>query len=199
MRLQKLHVTTLAVVWAGVLMLTTAVSTNAQWYRDRERESYRYGFNRGERIDDVVQSLRQQTNQLDRTIGRALSQSYWAGRPEQRRLESQVRRFSNAVDRFAGDYRRSRNRNTMRDDFRVLLSQADRLNNEIRRLDLPSTINNPWWQIRDNVNRVADYYRLPRISSWVTGTGNDSRYDRDRRSDRDRDYDRDRNRNRNRR
>jgi predicted ribosome quality control (RQC) complex YloA/Tae2 family protein len=208
---RRFTVPAFAVAALTLLLLPAAASAQSIWdvLRDRARdrserdEDYRrrrdddYGRRRDGRINDyerrvlrdVARRLEDRSRSFQRNLDRVLDHSRHDDTRREDNINDTARDFRNAAARFQNEAGDSRDLDRSRDEARLLLQSASRVERSLRRVRLDSRASNDWSQIRADLRTVADIYGL-RLRDYDGDDGDD------RGGRRDDDYGRGRGRNR---
>ena len=159
MRKRTLRLTATAIA-AALLALGSASPSHAQW-------DQRYWNRLSKRdVEKVIANLERTANDFRRELDRWLDDSKLDGTVKEDKYNSRVTAFEQATNRLRAEFDRRDKWWENRDQVRDVLSAAKPIANIMRKPPggrYSRTLNNQWWMLRKQMNKLATTYRLPQI------------------------------------
>jgi hypothetical protein len=144
----------------ALVALGSASPSHAQW-------DQRY-WNRMRKVDveKVIANLERTANNFRMELDRWLDSSKLDGTVKEDKYNARVTAFEQATNRLRAEFDRRDKWWETRDQVRDVLNTAKPIANIMRKPPggrYSRTLNNQWWRLRSQMNRLATTYRLPHI------------------------------------
>jgi len=123
-------------------------------------------------VNSIINKLEQSSNSFRRDFDRYMDSSSYNGTNEEDRLNDIVRNYERALNRLRRDFDRSDNWWQSRNNVEDVMDEARQVNLMMNNLNFARRIERQWNQMRKDINKLADTYDLPDLSSgWGDGGG----------------------------
>lgn len=149
----------------SLLVLSLPIVASAQYRNDRNDDDGYYrndDYNRNGRnnrnLQSTIRNLKNRSKQFERRIDRELDRSRYDDRNREDRINQLAGDFADAAKRLDDEYDNQRDYNNSYDEAQRVLQLGNQLDRAISRARLNGNVQNDWYQIRQDLNVLANAY-----------------------------------------
>lgn len=159
----------------AILLTTTLLPTESLAQRGRgrdrddDRRDNRNDYRRYEQryakrdVSEIIRRVEESSNQFRRDVDRDLDRSRLDGSRREDRINDEVRRFEDALDRLRREFDRNDSWWESRSHVQVALDAARPVATRLRNNRFSSNVENQWRNLRRDLNKLAFVYNLPQV------------------------------------
>lgn len=129
---------------------------------DRSMPAYRPGSH-DRNIGKVVTRAERRSDDFRKLVDKSLDASRLDDTRREDTINARVKDMDTAIDRFNKLFDRRRNDHRLRSDFQGVLTRAAIVDRLVQGPRVPRRIHEPWRELRSDLDRIADFYRLRHV------------------------------------
>jgi hypothetical protein len=141
-----------------VVVLGATVAANAQW------DQRYWNSMRKADVEKVIARLERNANDFRRDLDRWLDYSRINNTEREDRYNNRVRAFEQATNKLRAEFDRRDKWWETRDQVQDVMNNAKPIAEFMRRGRYSRDLQNQWWTLRRQLNKLATTYRLQQIS-----------------------------------
>ncbi|MFY9222566.1 MAG: hypothetical protein WAQ98_07850 [Blastocatellia bacterium] len=156
----------------AILLITTLLPTESLAQRGRgrgndkdDRNDYRRYEQRYAKRDvsEIIRRVEESSNQFRKDVDRDLDRSRLDGSRREDRINDEVKRFEDALDRLRREFDRNDSWWESRNNVQVALDAARPVATRLKNNRFSSNVENQWRNLRRDLNKLAFVYNLPQV------------------------------------